>query len=178
MLIDFWATWCGPCGVEIPTLEKISKQFAKNDMVVLGINAEEPDGVVRKFAANHNITYPVVLTKDNAAVLQSYRIRAFPRWRSLTRTASSRLTSSERTSRRNTMHDVVKHVLSTKYTAPVPKILEVAQTNPNKAKPPDNYGWGVDPNWKAKTADEFLARAYVMAMSTKFAESHFDMERP
>ena len=69
----------------------------------------------------------------------------------------------------------MKHVLSTKYTAPVPKILEVAQTNPNKAKPPDNYGWGVDPNWKAKTADEFLARAYVMAMSTKFAESHFDI---
>ena len=39
VLIDFWATWCGPCGVEIPDLERISKQFAKNDMVVLGINA-------------------------------------------------------------------------------------------------------------------------------------------
>ena len=41
MLINFWATWCGPCRVEIPYLIELQNQYA-DDLVVLGVSVDDP----------------------------------------------------------------------------------------------------------------------------------------
>ncbi len=43
VLLDFWATWCGPCLVELPHIEKLHREFKDKGLVVLGINAEEAE---------------------------------------------------------------------------------------------------------------------------------------
>ena len=61
VLVNFWATWCGPCRVEIPDLIALQKKYADN-LVVLGISEDEGDiPLVKKFAAEHNINYPLVM---------------------------------------------------------------------------------------------------------------------
>ena len=50
VLIDFWATWCGPCKLEIPMLIELQKKYASRGLVILGVDIdEEGNDVVRKF---------------------------------------------------------------------------------------------------------------------------------
>lgn len=61
-LVNFWATWCGPCRAEIPDLIALQKKYGKYVQVV-GISQDEvsPD-VVQAFAVEHEMNYPVVMT--------------------------------------------------------------------------------------------------------------------
>lgn len=52
----------GPCRQEIPVLKQIALQFAKKNVLVLGVNSEEPEEVVRSFATKNKLCYPVLLT--------------------------------------------------------------------------------------------------------------------
>jgi thiol-disulfide isomerase/thioredoxin len=74
VLLNFWATWCGPCKVEIPWLEKLREQYQAQGFEVLGIESDNYDddpkayasyksGVV-KSAAALGINYPVLLGGD------------------------------------------------------------------------------------------------------------------
>lgn len=76
VLINFWATWCGPCRAEIPSLESASRQF-ENRAVILGVNVQESPTLVAPFVAELDMTYPVALDA-NASVALVYRVRAFP----------------------------------------------------------------------------------------------------
>lgn len=76
VLINFWATWCGPCRAEIPSLEAASRHFGDR-AVILGVNVQESPRLVAPYLAELGMTYPVVLDTD-ASVSLSYRVRAFP----------------------------------------------------------------------------------------------------
>jgi thiol-disulfide isomerase/thioredoxin len=61
VLVNFWATWCGPCRVEIPDLIALQQKYP-DQLVVLGISEDEGDiPLVKKFAAERNINYPLVM---------------------------------------------------------------------------------------------------------------------
>jgi thiol-disulfide isomerase/thioredoxin/outer membrane lipoprotein-sorting protein len=77
VLLDFWATWCGPCRKSMPALEKISSEFKNSDLVILGMNTGEDREVVEEFLKKTPLEYPVVFSGDSG-VLESYGVTAFP----------------------------------------------------------------------------------------------------
>src|SRR5947208_616512 len=61
VIINFWATWCGPCRAEIPDLVALQEKY-RDRLQVIGISQDEsPPEVVRRFAAQFHVNYPVVM---------------------------------------------------------------------------------------------------------------------
>jgi thiol-disulfide isomerase/thioredoxin len=63
VLLDFWATWCGPCRMSMPLLEKLQAEF-HNDVVLLAINLEEPADEVRAYVQRRNVGSLVLLDSE------------------------------------------------------------------------------------------------------------------
>jgi thiol-disulfide isomerase/thioredoxin len=57
VLIDFWATWCGPCNEELPHLAKIVKQFAGQPLVVISISVDKDEAKWKQFVTQHEMTW-------------------------------------------------------------------------------------------------------------------------
>ena len=76
VLINFWATWCGPCQMEMPLIQKYYRKYSP-DLVVLAVNNDEPPGDVQAFIDQMKLTFPVLLD-PGVQVENQYRIRAFP----------------------------------------------------------------------------------------------------
>jgi peroxiredoxin len=78
VILDFWATWCGPCREEIPGFVALQKQYAKQGLVVIGVSVDaEGAKVVQPFIQKLGMNYPVVLSDD--PVLQAFGdIEALP----------------------------------------------------------------------------------------------------
>lgn len=75
VVINFWATWCGPCRMEVPYLEHLSKKYKDRGLVVLGVNNESNHQVVREFARTQ-ISYTVLL--DGHLPFLDYDVRGIP----------------------------------------------------------------------------------------------------
>ena len=65
VIVDFWATWCGPCRTEIPNFIALQKKYEKQGLVVVGLSVDE-DGadVVKRFARKLGMNYPVLLSDE------------------------------------------------------------------------------------------------------------------
>ena len=64
VLVNFWATWCGPCKVEMPWFEEFNKQYAAQGFVILGLADDVDAGkdAIAKVAQKTGVTYPILLT--------------------------------------------------------------------------------------------------------------------
>lgn len=60
LLINFWATWCGPCRVEIPYLIELQRQYAE-DVVVLGVSVDDPAEKLQPYATEMKVNYPLLV---------------------------------------------------------------------------------------------------------------------
>lgn len=70
VLLDFWATWCGPCKVEIPWFMEFEQQFKDKGFAVLGVSMDE-DGwsVVKPYLVEMKVNYRIVLGNDQVGEL-------------------------------------------------------------------------------------------------------------
>lgn len=76
VVLNFWATWCAPCRVEMPELQKVSEKFSGH-VTVLGINTGEPAEQVRAWADSYALTFPLLLDTEGTAA-RDYRLRGQP----------------------------------------------------------------------------------------------------
>jgi len=64
VLVNFWATWCGPCRAEMPSIERLREQLGPRGFAVLAINVGESDRIAREFADKLPVRFTVLLDRD------------------------------------------------------------------------------------------------------------------
>ncbi len=77
VLINFWASWCGPCREEMPLLNDLHNKYEPLGFTVLGVNVEEDPQNARGFLKNFPVDFPVVLDNQNR-VSKQYNVIAMP----------------------------------------------------------------------------------------------------
>ena len=77
VLLNFWASWCGPCLAETPLLLRLHKVYGPRGVVFLGINVEDETAEARRFIGKHHVDYTVVRAPDQQ-VLRAYAIIGLP----------------------------------------------------------------------------------------------------
>jgi peroxiredoxin len=78
VFLNVWATWCGPCKTEMPSMEKLYQKFKKEDFVMLAISIDrQGKSVVIPFLEEMGLTFPVLLD-PNGSIQKLYKIRALP----------------------------------------------------------------------------------------------------
>jgi cytochrome c biogenesis protein CcmG/thiol:disulfide interchange protein DsbE len=78
VLLDFWATWCGPCRAEAPIVDRVSRRWSDRGVTVVGVNTDTADqGDPKAFAAANGLSYPIVRDLTGAAS-RAYAIESIP----------------------------------------------------------------------------------------------------
>ena len=77
VLINFWASWCGPCREEMPLLNSLHKKYEPLGFKVLGVNVEQDVKGAKGFLTNFPVDFPVLLDSDNR-VSEQYKVIAMP----------------------------------------------------------------------------------------------------
>lgn len=77
MLVNFWATWCGPCRDEMPSMEQLSRSFGGQGFTVLAVNQREGAGQVLRFMKTHGLNFRAPLDTDGR-VAAAYRVYGIP----------------------------------------------------------------------------------------------------
>lgn len=77
VLINFWATWCGPCRLEMPAIQERYERYKDDGLVVLAVDFDEPAGDVESFRDELGLTFPLLLD-PGAKVQKLYRNRSYP----------------------------------------------------------------------------------------------------
>ena len=60
VLVNFWATWCGPCIAEMPSLAALAKKMGEKNIALLGVNYHESAQKIRDFAAGSGVAFPLL----------------------------------------------------------------------------------------------------------------------
>ena len=77
VLVNFWATWCGPCKQEMPHLNRLYDKYRSSGFVLLGINVDEDARQASGTAAKYGLHFPVLFDADKA-VVKLYDLQSMP----------------------------------------------------------------------------------------------------
>lgn len=77
VLLDFWATWCGPCRMSIPLVQEFYSRHKDERFVVLGLNMDDDLSGVFSFVKKYKMTYPVLFAANSSAP-GDYQIEGLP----------------------------------------------------------------------------------------------------
>lgn len=77
VVLDFWASWCGPCKASFPTLEELHKKYAERGVVVLGVNVDKTPEPMRAFLKEHPVTFPIVQDAGHTLIAAA-AVKAMP----------------------------------------------------------------------------------------------------
>ncbi|HYA96819.1 MAG TPA: redoxin domain-containing protein [Methylomirabilota bacterium] len=79
VLIDFWATWCGPCREALPHIQKLAKKFDGEPFVILSVSLDSDESQWKDFVATHGMTWPQYWDgKFNGPVARLFAVNAIP----------------------------------------------------------------------------------------------------
>lgn len=145
VLLNFWATWCPPCKVEMPLFEEFQKEYGKDGLVVLGVAMDDSEPArIAKFVSDLGVNYPVLLgtnkVSDDYGDVQ-YLPTTFYIGRDgaiVEKMAGLPDVSMEKS--RKQIEDAVKKALSTAATSPGAAVqhqarVEAKASNPNRKEP-------------------------------------------
>ena len=77
VLLNFWATWCAPCRIEMPALERLHQELADRGLRIVGVDIGEETGDVRRFVEETGITFEIVIDHD-LSTGRVYAARSLP----------------------------------------------------------------------------------------------------
>ena len=77
VMVNFWATWCGPCRQEMPQLNRLYEKYKSSGFVLLGINVDDDTSNAASVAAKLGVTFPVLLDTDKK-VSREYDLSTMP----------------------------------------------------------------------------------------------------
>ncbi len=77
IILDFWATWCGPCRSAMPIIDDVARYFANRGVALYTVNASEPPEKIRQFMKEMGIQATVALDKDHS-VFRDYGVEGIP----------------------------------------------------------------------------------------------------
>ena len=78
VVLNFFASWCGPCKREAPDLESLWRRYRSDGVVVLGVDSGDERGDARRFLDAHGVTYPIVFDPGRKLALGPYALPGFP----------------------------------------------------------------------------------------------------
>jgi peroxiredoxin len=77
VMVNFWATWCGPCQQEMPLLEQMYKKYKPAGFTLIGVNVDKEAPPVKELLARKPVSFPVLLDPANQ-VSKAYHVDEMP----------------------------------------------------------------------------------------------------
>jgi peroxiredoxin len=79
VVLNFWATWCGPCALEMPSLEALWRRYRERGLVVIAVSVDRgsPRGLLEPYVRNLKLTFPILLDPDSKTS-DNWRVTALP----------------------------------------------------------------------------------------------------
>lgn len=77
VLVTFWASWCGPCREEMPSMQRLWQAYSDKGFTILGVDVGEKRAAVEAFAFEYDLTFPLLLDPDSKT-LDTWKVRGLP----------------------------------------------------------------------------------------------------
>ena len=78
VVLNFWATWCGPCRAEMPSLNNLYNEYKDKGLVVLAVSVDTSEKPVKSFIKEYKLSFPVLMDKNKEVSFDDYGVLGLP----------------------------------------------------------------------------------------------------